>query len=65
MSGCLSVPRDILNCNNMCYHRKYRTLDGTCNNLQNPTWGSSVTGFKRLLPPIYENGFNTPVGMYI
>ncbi|XP_071176932.1 peroxidasin-like isoform X1 [Mytilus edulis] len=62
MSGCLSVPRDILNCNNMCYHRKYRTLDGTCNNLQNPTWGSSVTGFKRLLPPIYENGFNTPVG---
>lgn len=62
MSGCLSIPRDILNCNNMCYHRKYRTMDGTCNNLQHPTWGSSVTGFRRLLDPIYENGFNTPVG---
>ncbi|KAL3985805.1 hypothetical protein ACH3XW_40155 [Acanthocheilonema viteae] len=25
-------------------------------------WGASQTKFRRLLPPIYENGFNTPVG---
>ena len=47
----------------MCFHLKYRTIDGTCNNLQNPTWGASLIGFRRLLNPIYENGFNTPVGV--
>lgn len=46
----------------MCYHGRYRSLDGTCNNLGHPTWGSSYTGFRRILQPIYENGFSSPVG---
>lgn len=46
----------------MCYHKKYRTIDGTCNNLDNPMWGASLTAFRRLLRPMYENGFNTPMG---
>ena len=25
-------------------------------------WGASLTAFRRLLRPVYENGFNTPVG---
>ncbi|XP_047738049.1 peroxidasin [Hyalella azteca] len=61
LSGCLGHRRTV-SCNDMCFHLKYRTIDGTCNNLDNPTWGSSLTGFRRILPPIYENGFNSPVG---
>lgn len=49
-------------CDDVCQHMKYRSLDGTCNNLKNPMWGASLIGFRRELDPIYENGFNTPVG---
>ncbi|ESO94460.1 hypothetical protein LOTGIDRAFT_161152 [Lottia gigantea] len=61
MSGCSRRPLDT-DCTNICFHRKYRTLNGICNNFKNPTWGASNQAFTRLLPPIYENGFNTPVG---
>ena len=61
MSGCLRHTHST-DCSDSCFHRKYRTLDGTCNNLHNPTWGASNVPFQRLLDPIYENGFNTPVG---
>ncbi len=61
MSGCLSHRR-VPDCANLCYHTKYRTLDGSCNNLVNPLWGSSFTAFKRLQSPVYENGFNLPIG---
>ena len=40
----------------------FRTFDGTCNNYGRPLQGASLTAFRRLLPPQYENGFNTPVG---
>ena len=63
LSGC-SAHRRINNCSDMCFHRKYRTFDGTCNNLQHSMWGASLTPFKRLLSPVYENGFNTPVGWH-
>uniref|UniRef100_A0A646QDL0 Peroxidasin n=1 Tax=Hemiscolopendra marginata TaxID=943146 RepID=A0A646QDL0_9MYRI len=61
LSGCLTHRRHI-NCSEMCFHSRYRTIDGTCNNLQHPMWGASETPFYRLLKPIYENGFNTPIG---
>ena len=61
MSGCSKeMPR--IDCSDMCFHKKYRAIDGSCNNLQNPTYGSANRAFKRLLAPRYENGFNTPVG---
>lgn len=34
----------------------YRKIDGTCNNLENPIWGSSFTPFRRLLPHMYSDG---------
>ncbi|CAL7935809.1 unnamed protein product [Xylocopa violacea] len=61
LSGCTGH-RHRQNCTNMCYHNKYRSIDGSCNNLHHPTWGSSYTGFRRVLQPIYENGFSSPVG---
>ena len=62
LSGCTQHRRTVNCTQNLCYHKKYRTIDGTCNNLDNPMWGASLTAFRRLLRPVYENGFNTPVG---
>ncbi|XP_077498217.1 peroxidasin isoform X2 [Amblyomma americanum] len=60
-SGCLQH-RQVPDCSDTCFHSRFRTYDGTCNNLQHPMWGASLTPFERLLPAEYENGFNTPVG---
>ena len=35
---------------------KYRTFDGSCNNVQHQHWGQANTAFQRLLPPDYEDG---------
>lgn len=61
MSGCVAHRED-QNCSDMCYHIKYRSFDGRCNNFAHPMWGASLTGFRRILYPIYENGFSHPVG---
>ncbi|XP_012286670.1 peroxidasin [Orussus abietinus] len=61
LSGCTGH-RSRNDCSNVCFHKKYRTIDGTCNNLGHPTWGASYTGFRRVLKPLYENGFSQPIG---
>lgn len=61
LSGCVAHRED-KDCSDMCFHNKYRNFDGSCNNFANPTWGASLTGFRRILYPIYENGFSHPVG---
>jgi len=38
----------------------YRSYDGTCNNLNNPLWGSSNSPFQRTLLPEYSDGVFTP-----
>ncbi|XP_028652751.2 peroxidasin isoform X1 [Erpetoichthys calabaricus] len=63
LSGC-TAHRRINNCSDICFHQKYRSHDGTCNNLQHPMWGASLTAFERLLKPVYDNGFNLPRGVY-
>lgn len=35
---------------------RYRRIDGACNNLYNPAWGSTLTAYSRLLPPMYQDG---------
>ncbi|XP_049884964.1 peroxidasin [Pectinophora gossypiella] len=61
LSGCVAHRED-KNCSDVCYHVKYRSIDGSCNNFANPMWGASLTGFRRILYPLYENGFSEPIG---
>uniref|UniRef100_A0A674DMC5 Peroxidasin n=1 Tax=Salmo trutta TaxID=8032 RepID=A0A674DMC5_SALTR len=61
LSGC-TAHRRFNNCSDICFHQKYRSHDGTCNNLQHPMWGASLTAFQRLLKSVYDNGFNLPHG---
>jgi len=37
-----------INCTGSLSLKSFRTVDGTCNNLQNPTWGSSNTPLRRI-----------------
>lgn len=61
LSGCVAHRED-KDCSDICFHNKYRSFDGSCNNFAHPMWGASLTGFRRILYPIYENGFSHPVG---
>ncbi|XP_012238866.1 peroxidase isoform X2 [Bombus impatiens] len=44
----------------VCEKARYRTYDGSCNNLRNPTWGMANTRYGRLLPPNYGDGIRSP-----
>ncbi|XP_076389731.1 salivary peroxidase/catechol oxidase isoform X2 [Megachile rotundata] len=43
-----------------CRAGKYRRNDGLCTNLQNPTWGSTLAPFQRLMPPRFSDGLTAP-----
>lgn len=62
LSGCATHRRVIDCADAMCFHQKYRSFDGTCNNLRHPMHGASLTPLRRLVPPRYDNNFNTPPG---
>ncbi|KAI4487501.1 hypothetical protein M0804_005650 [Polistes exclamans] len=38
---------------------RYRTSDGSCNNLKNPWWGSAMSTMQRFLPPNYNDGIQS------
>ncbi|RUS84195.1 hypothetical protein EGW08_008035, partial [Elysia chlorotica] len=38
----------------------FRTIDGYCNNLVNPVWGTPGWPFKRILPSRYDDSSNAP-----
>jgi hypothetical protein len=44
------------------FPQEFRTIDGTNNNLINPTLGSANTPFLRTTTDAYGDGFNTPAG---
>jgi len=39
---------------------KYRSYDGSCNNLENPLWGTTNSPFQRVLLPAYSDGIFHP-----
>lgn len=39
---------------------KYRSYDGSCNNLEHPTWGMYHSAFVRLFEPRYSDGKELP-----
>ena len=41
---------------------KYRTINGTCNNLYRPNLAAAGAEFRRLIPPHYEDGLQKPRG---
>ncbi|CAK1544082.1 unnamed protein product [Leptosia nina] len=41
-----------------CEKSRYRTYDGSCNNLENPGWGIPQQPYKRLLPFNYADGIS-------
>jgi len=43
---------------------KYRTFNGSCNNLRVPTWGASNTPFLRLLNAEYSDGIVLVISIY-
>ena len=59
-SGCLEV-REPPSCNFPTVNL-YRTIDGSCNNLENPLFGASGTAFTRIAPAAYEDGISAPRG---
>ncbi|OXU24803.1 hypothetical protein TSAR_007677, partial [Trichomalopsis sarcophagae] len=43
-----------------CRRSRYRTYDGSCNNLQIPSWGMANTKYARLLPANYADNVHAP-----
>ena len=61
LSECRAYKDDI-NCTDSCLHSKYRSFDGTCNNVKHPCYGAAEMAFLRLLEADYEDGTNLPRG---
>ncbi|XP_040075497.2 chorion peroxidase-like [Ixodes scapularis] len=43
-----------------CQRGRYRSLDGSCNNLAQPAWGKALTCHSRMGGPIYDDGVSAP-----
>lgn len=49
-----------------CPLSKYRTVNGSCNNLNHSqTWGVAMTPFRRALPANYSDGVSAPRGGFV
>ena len=42
--------------------RKFRTINGSCNDLDNPLEGAAFAAFRRVIPAFYEDGVGQPRG---
>jgi len=61
--GCAIPQADSQPCEaNACFNALFRTFDGTCNNMQNPTTGAAATALRRAFSPSYEDNDFLPSG---
>lgn len=44
----------------LCPETKYRSVDGSCNNIKHKEWGQAATAYQRIIPPDYQDGANAP-----
>ena len=61
LSGCLEHS-PAPDCSDVCFHSRYRSVDGSCNNWNQPRWGMTDSPFQRLLAPDYDDGLGLPMG---
>lgn len=52
----------VVACSAISHAIEFRTIDGTGNNVANPTYGSADSELVRLLDNAYDDGFDTPRG---
>ncbi|CAK5096122.1 unnamed protein product [Meloidogyne enterolobii] len=65
--GCLGRNQENSCSSNVCYHLRYRTFDGSCNNLVEgrSLRGAAFMPFGRLRPANYEDGVARMVGKFL
>ena len=61
-TGCLATNQENICAQNICYHQRYRTFDGSCNSLEHSLRGASFMPYARLQPANYEDGVGRMVG---
>lgn len=61
---CSTARTTVENCDDYKGIKSFRTVDGTCNNLNNPTWGASNIPLQRFIAPEYakDGRLDTPRG---
>ena len=61
--GCTNL-NELLPSTKQCISFKFRTINGTCNNILRPRFGSASNPFRRLVPVKYHDvhGINDPIG---
>ena len=65
---CINLTKEFREANSECLSQpcdptfKHRSIDGCCNNLENPSHGMPSTAFLRLLPSEYSDGVSLPRG---
>ena len=62
-SGCVDeTTASFIFCRDLLTVNTFRTINGVCNNRPNPPQGASATRFRRLQPPVYEDGISSMRG---